>query len=306
MPTKYNIMDRIISKILSLESEIGAWTADDAARLVDITMLPYYIKNGYIERVQDGLTPKYHTTDKVYEFMKTQPVVEVEENMEIDEHMFDNIVGLDDVKKLLLMAIKASEPVHVGLLGGPATAKSIILYTLEKNLPSSLYIDCSISSKSGIGEQLEAHRPKYLLLDEFDKMKNTDDYNILLNVMASQKYVKTMGRGNRVEMPMKTWVIAAMNSLAIPKTIKDRFLTIIKLKEYNRGDAMKVMKAIMTYDKNIEEEVAMYIARRVVDELGSKNVRRAIQIANLVVDYEASEIYDRIDEIIELIKSNEI
>jgi len=96
-----------------------------------------------------------------------------------------------------------------------------------------------------------------------------------------------------------------MNSLDIPKTIRDRFLTIIKLKEYNRADAVKVMKAIISYDKNMDEAVAMYIARRVVDELGSKNVRRAIQIANLVADAKPSEIYDKVDEVIDLIKSNE-
>lgn len=294
-------MDDVLSKLASVEAEKGAWSLNDVAELIDTTVLPYYIKSGYIERVSGGISPLYHLTDKAWENVKFQPV-EIEEEGEIDDSIFDNIIGLDNVKRLLIMAVKSKEPVHIGLLGGPSTAKSIILYTLEKHLPKSLYVDCSIASKSGIGEQLEIRRPKYLLLDEFDKMKNTDDYNVLLNVMASQKYIKTMGRKNRLEIPMKTWVIATMNNLKIPNTIQERFLTIIKLKEYSRADAMKVMTAILEYDKNIDDALAFYIARKVVDELHSKNVRRAIQIANMVSASEDRDVYEVVDEIIELIK----
>ena len=283
-----------MKKILPIEASQGAWTVDDVAGVVDITMLPQLMRAGIVEKVVSGINPKFHTTDKISDIINFQFA---EEDEEIPDNLFDTIVGLDDLKKLINMALHAREPVHIGLLGGPASAKSIILYELETKLPRALYVDCSLSTKMGIGEQLEFHRPKYLLLDEFDKMK-ADDYKVLLNVMASQKYVKTVGRGNRVNINMRTWVIAVMNSLDIPKTIQERFLTIVKLKEYNRANAMKVMQAILSYDRNIDENIANYIARKVVDELGTKNIRRAIQITNMLT----KNTYDEVDEIIELLK----
>ena len=286
-----------IRKILPIEATQGAWGVDDVANVVDITMLGHLLKSGLIKKVEGGINPKFHTTEKISQMIN---IHFVDDEAEIPENLFDTIVGLDDVKKLIMMAIHAKEPVHIGLLGGPATAKSIILYELATKLPRSLYVDCSISTKTGIGEQLEIHRPKFLLLDEFDKMSH-DDYNVLLNVMSSQKYVKTVGRGNRVNIPMRTWVIAVMNSLNIPKTIQERFLTIVKLKDYNRADAMKVMQAILAYDRNIDEDIASYIARKVVDELGTKNVRKAIQVANMLT----KGTFEEVDEIIELVKRSE-
>jgi uncharacterized membrane protein (Fun14 family) len=60
--------------------------------------------------------------------------------------LFDNIVGYEDVKELYEMAIKAEKPVHLLLVGPPASAKSLFMSSLSK-LERSYYAVGSSSYK---------------------------------------------------------------------------------------------------------------------------------------------------------------
>ena len=46
--------------------------------------------------------------------------------------IFDAIVGYDDVKELFEMAIRAERPVHLLIVGPPASAKSLFMNSLTK------------------------------------------------------------------------------------------------------------------------------------------------------------------------------
>jgi holliday junction DNA helicase RuvB len=63
--------------------------------------------------------------------------------------LFHNIVGYEDVKALYEMAVKAEKPVHLLLVGPPASAKSLFMSSLTK-LERSYYAVGSSSTKSGI------------------------------------------------------------------------------------------------------------------------------------------------------------
>lgn len=78
--------------------------------------------------------------------------------------LFDNIVGYEDVKTLYEMAVKAEKPVHLLLVGPPASAKSLFMSSLTK-LERSYYAVGSSSTKSGIFDYLFEYRPRYFIID---------------------------------------------------------------------------------------------------------------------------------------------
>jgi len=299
----YDEIVKFLSAVTDYEAVNGEWTVDDIADIADTTLLKYLIKLGLVKKVNDiSISPKYHTTSKAtkyvekFSWMEKEVEKEEEEEVVIPPDLFDGIVELDEVKELFYMALHADEPVHLALLGDSGTAKSVILYSLERKLPHAKYVDSSLASKMGIAKMLQKYRPRYLLMDEFDKM-SADDYNVLLNVMSSGRLVITKATGNReIDIPMKTWVFAAMNTLNIPDTIKERFLTIIRLKEYDRAEALSVMGNILLQNKVIEPVLASYIARKVYDDLGTSNPRVAIQISHM------AKTKEEVDRVIELIK----
>src|SRR5919198_4913306 len=99
------------------------------------------------------------------------------------DRLFDDIVGYNDIKKLFTMALQADQPVSILLSGPPASAKTMFLQSLKK-LQNSYFIDGSSSTKSGLIDYVFDNRPKYLLIDEIDKM-SARDQAFLLNLMET-------------------------------------------------------------------------------------------------------------------------
>ncbi len=99
----------------------------------------------------------------------------------IPEDLFDYIVGHDEVKYWLNKSLISPEPVHILLAGPPATAKSLFLKALGQ-LPGAQYALGGSSSRAGIADFLINFQPRFLIIDELDKMK-TEDYSVLLSLM---------------------------------------------------------------------------------------------------------------------------
>ena len=292
---------RFLSAVIPYEEKYGAWTVDDIASIADTTILKYLIERKLVKKIEEGMNPTFHTTDKAAKYIKREEVEKVVEQQKegqlvIPPNLLDDIIGLDEIKELIHMALEAEDPVHIGFVGPPSSAKSLILYCLEQSLPGAVYIDSAIATKMGIAKTIATYKPRYLLMDEFDKME-IDDYNALLTVMSSGRLVSTKAYG-RTDIPLKTWVFAAMNSLRIPTTIKERFLTIVRLTEYDRVSAMNVMMNILI-KRGVEEGLAGYIARKVVDDMGERNPRKAIQIANMC------NTKEKVDRAVKLILSGQ-
>jgi transcriptional regulator with AAA-type ATPase domain len=79
------------------------------------------------------------------------------------------------------------------------------------NLQYSYFIDCSNVTKSGMVDYIFDHKPKYLLLDELDKLSRKDQ-TFLLNlletgIVSKIKYKKTRN------MEIKTSVFATSNNV---------------------------------------------------------------------------------------------
>ena len=201
---------------------------------------------------------------------------EEEEQLEIPEDLFDVVAGHDKVKKLFSMSLQAERPVHILLVGPPATAKSIFLMELGR-LPRSRYALGGTSSKAGIVDFIIEHRPRYLLIDELEKM-DMKDYSALLSLMETG-VVTRLKKGMMEEITVKTWVFGAVNrDDSLPPELKSRFY-IHYLPEYSEEDYKKVVQAVLIKREGVDEEVAAIIAEKLPRY--SRDVRDAVRVARL-------------------------
>ena len=83
--------------------------------------------------------------------------------------LFNQIIGYNDVKRLSRMTLDSGEQVSILLSGPPALAKTMFLESMSK-LKSSYFVDGTSTTKAGLIDCLFLNNPKYLLIDEIDKM----------------------------------------------------------------------------------------------------------------------------------------
>ncbi len=208
--------------------------------------------------------------------------------------LFDNIVGYEDVKALYDMAVKAEKPVHLLLVGPPASAKSLFMSSLTK-LERSYYAVGSSSTKSGICDYLFEYRPRYFIIDELEKM-NKRDQTSLLNLMESGILSELKHNQKRMTQ-LKTWVFASCNStdkLLPPLLTKFKD---IHLKPYTEQEFVNIAVEILDREEGIDRDVATVIADAVFNRLKSTNIRECIRIDRLAGSDRNLAQMDRIIEI---------
>jgi Holliday junction DNA helicase RuvB len=103
------------------------------------------------------------------------------------DKLFENIIGYHNVKRLIEMALESAHNTSILLSGPPASAKTLFLQSLMK-LHDFYFIDCSNATKSGVVDCIFDNKPKYLLLDELDKLSRKDQ-TFLLNLMAGFRFL---------------------------------------------------------------------------------------------------------------------
>src|SRR5206468_12153393 len=123
---------------------------------------------------------------------------------------FENIVGNVDTKLILNKAILSRKPVHVLLAGKPGCAKTMFLTEIMYTIKKSYFIVGSNTTKAGLVNQLFEKEPKYLLIDEIDKMSR-DDQVSLLHLMETGIISETKVKKTR-EMELTSWVFATCNN----------------------------------------------------------------------------------------------
>mgnify|MGYP003949580547 CR=1 FL=1 len=106
------------------------------------------------------------------------------EEGETKDDFFEYIIGYNDIKKFLRMSINTEEPIHILLIGPPASAKTMFIKSMMMKLKNSYFTDGGNSTKAGMLEYIFDNKPKYLLIDEIDKM-STKDQTFLLNLMET-------------------------------------------------------------------------------------------------------------------------
>jgi Holliday junction DNA helicase RuvB len=175
------------------------------------------------------------------------------------DNIFEDVVGYDDMKRVFRMALKSDEPVHVLLVGPPASAKTIFLEALLHKLGNNqaYFAIGSSSTKAGVLNMLFMKEPKYLMVDEIDKMPASDQAS-LLGLMETGELVETKMRKTR-SIKLKTWVFATANTTAtLSKPLLTRFL-VFSLKPYTYEDFEEVTVHVLGRRYSVKRDLAQIL-----------------------------------------------
>jgi holliday junction DNA helicase RuvB len=130
------------------------------------------------------------------------------------------------------------------VVGPPASAKTIFLTSLMQ-LKNSYFSDGANSTKAGMIDYVLEKRPRYLLIDEIDKM-SSKDHIFLLNLMetgiiSETKYGKTRSA------QIKTSVFATSNNIErLSAPLRSRFF-IVKLGLYTYEQFFEITKQLLSH-----------------------------------------------------------
>src|SRR5215218_1101412 len=143
-----------------------------------------------------------------------------------EDNIFNNIYSHDEIKQIILMALKAEQPVHVLLTGEPGCGKTQFLENIKGYYKDRAYfIIGAHSTKAGMLNYLFEKRPRFLLIDEIEHMP-AKDQAVLLSLMQSQIILETKYRKTR-QTQLKCSIFATSNSAKkILDPLLSRFLMI--------------------------------------------------------------------------------
>jgi Holliday junction DNA helicase RuvB len=193
------------------------------------------------------------------------------------EPLFESIVGYSDVKRLFHLSLSSEKPVHLLLVGPPASAKTLFMLECMR-LERSYFTLGSHSTKSGMIDYLFDKRPRYLIVDEIEHMPMKDQTALLslmeAGILAETKFQKTRNTH------LKTWVFASSNATDRMLTpLLSRFV-VLHFKQYSFGSFQEVCAHILGRE-GVTPDVATAIAEAVWTKLKSKDIRDCIKIGRL-------------------------
>jgi len=212
---------------------------------------------------------------------------------EIPENLFDIIVGHEHKKELIRRSIKSSDPVHAILFGSPASAKTLMLEELAR-LPNSHFILGSSLTKAGLFEILFTERPTYLILDELDKIDDTQNLAALLSLMERGWVSESKHRRHR-KIRLKCWVFASANDIKkIPRELLSRFM-MLKFKDYSDAEFVDISVRVLKEREGVSERYSLFIADEILKKLQSRDVRDCVRVARLLKGRSKKEISFLVD-----------
>jgi len=183
------------------------------------------------------------------------------QELALPDSLFEDIIGHDDVKELLIACLMAEKPVHVLLAGPPALAKTLFLWDIERVAGEmAIWLVGSATSKAGLWDLVAERHPQVILIDELDKM-NASDTAALLSMMEGGRLVRAK-RGRELDLNNPLRVIAASNRLHIlSPELKSRF-AIRQMNPYRRPEYLTVVRGVLVRRESLDQELAGEIARR--------------------------------------------
>lgn len=208
----------------------------------------------------------------------------------IDESILNCVIGYNDVKKYLIQAINDDRRVHFLFEGAPATAKTIILLSIERALGDKCYYATgSRTTAAGITESLLLYEPRVLILDELEKIPQ-DALSVLLSVMESGDIVQTKHRSH-LKVKMNTIVLGACNSSTfLPAELLSRFKPYhLHFNPYSKDEYIEVCQGYLSKFEDTPVDLAKYIGERTWQEF-SADIREARGIARMLVEKTKEEV----------------
>jgi MoxR-like ATPase len=151
-----------------------------------------------------------------------------------------------------------AEPVHILLSGGLASAKTLFLQSLM-TLKDSYFVDGSNITKSGMIDYIFYNEPKYLLMDEIDKMASKGQ-TFLLNLMETGIVTETKHKNTRAITNVKTWVFATSNNVSnVMLPLQSRFF-VVNLEPYTYEQFYNIVVRLLTEQYRVKEQIPKTVA----------------------------------------------
>jgi Holliday junction DNA helicase RuvB len=149
-----------------------------------------------------------------------------------------------------------------------------------RGLDDVYFVDAVGASGAGMTGHLFNNNTKYLLIDEIDKMKKSDQA-ALLNVMETGILSETKLNGKTRQKKMKLWIFATSNNVErLTAPLRSRFMEL-HLEEYTFEEFIEIVRRLLKKSYHMKPELSEKIAYSVWNQMRSKDVRDAIKIAKL-------------------------
>ena len=186
--------------------------------------------------------------------------------------LFGEIIGYDHIKRLFKMVLETQSAIHILLVGPPASAKTMFLTSLMQ-LKNSYFSDGGASTRSGMIDYLFANRPRYLLVDEIDKMPAKDQASLLnlmeTGIVSETKYGKTRSA------QIKTSVFATSNNIKKISAAQQSRFFIVELEPYTYEQFCEITNELLLRRK-VGGDIAGLIAAAVWNK--SRDIRDCVRI----------------------------
>jgi Holliday junction DNA helicase RuvB len=201
-----------------------------------------------------------------------------------EEKFFSSVVGYGDLKKLLMKSVLSREPIHVLLSGPPATSKTAFLLDMLNGLQNAFYVDASGASGPGITDRLFENEIRYLLIDEIDKLKKTDQA-VLLNVMETGILSETKLNGKTRQKKLRLSVYATSNNVEkLSSPLRSRFMEL-QLQEYDFKEFLEISCRLLKKRYSMDIALSEKIVDSIWNKMNSKNIRDVIRMGKMVNSY---------------------
>ena len=260
---------------------LGASRAD-IKRLLDEGLITVALKTSAITKYR--LSQK--GCDLVWAFSMEREFTKIPAASVMDA--LELVIGFDDLKEAIALAVEVRRRVNFLLEGPPACAKSILLEGVRSAVPDAYIAFGSRTSAAGLSEALFEYQPSVLLLDEADKMDN-EVYSVLLGLMESGEVLETKSRKTR-GVKLNTMILAACNSSAkMPREFLSRFALHAQFPTYTREEFIDVCRGFMAKAEGCPRDLAGIIGRLIYD-YGIGDVRKARGVWQLMAAPTESEV----------------
>jgi Holliday junction DNA helicase RuvB len=204
-----------------------------------------------------------------------------DKKLQPEDRFFSDMHHYNDLKLLLSRMLISKEPVHCVLVGPPASGKTMFLLSIQKSMKDVFFIDATNASGAGIVDKLFTYpRTRIILIDEIEKMPKRGQ-NMLLNLLETGMLVSTKVRKTQEMKFAGIILFATSNDIErLSKPLRSRLMEF-HLPEYNFDEFREIVEKLAANRYRLNREIADKIASVVWYEMGTKDVRDALQLAKL-------------------------
>jgi DNA polymerase III delta prime subunit len=188
---------------------------------------------------------------------------------------FAKVQGYEDIKDIVRRALDSDENYNLLFVGTPASSKTLFLQGILEIRKDGVYFDGS-NTTNRILDVLEEGRPKFICIDELDKMSRQFQ-NQLLNFMESGR-VDVEQQRKQYHFEIKgAKVFATANDISrLSKPLQSRFRKLF-LPRYTEEQFLDVSEKVLS---KTSPSIVRYIAANVWKNGG--DIRDVISIGKLV------------------------